>query len=227
MKNMTIKEIPLNERPRERLLKNGAEILSNAELLAILIRTGTKNESALALSYRIMNQNQGIRFLTDCSVQELSKIKGIGTAKASQLKAAIELGRRLACSSSGNEIFIRSPQEAAIVLMEDMRYLKKEYMKALLLNTKCGLISIEDISVGNLNSSIVHPREVFIPAIKKSSASIILAHNHPSGDPTPSKEDINITKRIAEAGKIIGIELVDHLIIGDGKYISLKEEGFI
>ena len=219
-----IKELPLEERPRERLLKFGASALSNAELLAILIRTGTKSESALGLAYRLLAHEQGLRFLTNTTVEELGAIHGIGIAKAAQLKAAVEVGKRIALTQEGQDNFVKEPGAAAALLMEDMRSLKKEHMKAILLNTKCSVISIEEISIGSLNSSLVHPREVFIPAIKKSSASIILAHNHPSGDPTPSSDDIHVTKRIFEAGKLIGIELVDHIIIGDGKYISLKEK---
>lgn len=220
-----IKELPENERPREKLTKYGAEVLSNAELLAILIRTGTKNESAIDLAYKILKQQDGIGFLLDSRCEELSGIYGIGPAKAAQLKAAVELGRRLSTQTYKKEIFIRCSKDAANIVMEDMRYLKKEYMKAILLNIKCGLIGIEEISVGSINSSIVHPREVFAPAIKKSCASLILVHNHPSGDPTPSQEDLNITRRLVEGGKILGIEVVDHIIIGDGKYVSLKDKG--
>jgi len=133
------------------------------------------------------------------------------------------LGKRVAAISGYSDKQIKCPQDVAGLLMEEMRYLKKEYMKLILLNVKCGIIAVEDISIGSLNASIVHPREVYVPAIRKSSASIIMVHNHPSGDPTPSSEDISITKRVAEAGKIIGIELVDHIIIGDGRYVSLKE----
>lgn len=220
-----IKELPENERPREKLTKYGAEVLSNAELLAILLRTGTKNESAIDIAYKLLKQQDGIGFLMDSKAEELSSIYGIGPAKAAQLKAAVELGKRLAAQTYKKEIYIRCSKDAANVLMEDMRYLKKEHMKAILLNIKCGLISIEEISIGSINSSIVHPREVFAPAIKKSCASLILVHNHPSGDPTPSQEDINITRRLVEGGKILGIEVVDHIIIGDGKYISLKDRG--
>lgn len=221
--HITIKELPEEERPRERLARYGESALSNAELLAILLRTGTRNESALSLAYRILKQQEGLRFLTDCTVQELASINGIGKAKAAQLRAAVELGKRVSVYENESDKHIKCPQDAAGLLMEEMRYLKKEYMKLILLNVKCGVIAVEDISIGNLNTSIVHPREVYIPAIKKSSASIIMVHNHPSGDPAPSGEDISITKRVAEAGKIIGIELVDHIIIGDGRYVSLKE----
>ncbi|MGE5629908.1 MAG: RadC family protein [Caulobacteraceae bacterium] len=224
-RHITIKELPQEERPRERLARYGSSVLSNAELLAILLRTGTKKESALSLAYRILKQEEGLRFLANCTVQELGKINGIGEAKAAQLKAAVEIGKRVSIFENTVDKSVKCPQDVASLLMEEMRYLKKEYMKVILLNVKCNLISIEDISIGNLNTSIVHPREVYIPAIKKSSGSIIMVHNHPSGDPSPSNEDISITKRIAEAGKIIGIELMDHIIIGDGKYLSLKEKG--
>ena len=221
----TIKDLPEEERPRERLTRYGASVLSNAELLAILLRTGTKEESAISLAHRILVQEQGLRYLADINVEQLSAINGIGKAKAAQIKAAIELGKRLAAFEPGADKPLKCPQDVAGLLMEEMRYLKKEHMKLVLLNVKCNLISVEEISVGSLNASIVHPREVFNPAIRKSSASIIMVHNHPSGDPAPSSEDISITARIAEAGKLIGIELVDHIIIGDGKYVSMKEKG--
>jgi len=221
----TIKDLPEEERPRERLTRYGASVLSNAELLAILLRTGTKEESAISLAHRILVQEQGLRYLADINVEQLSSIKGIGKAKAAQIKAAIELGKRLAAFEPAADKPLKCPQDVAALLMEEMRYLKKEHMKLVLLNVKCNLISVEEISVGSLNASIVHPREVFNPAIRKSSASIIMVHNHPSGDPSPSSEDVSITARIAEAGKLIGIELVDHIIIGDGKYISMKEKG--
>lgn len=221
----TIKELPAEERPRERLIRHGAAALSNAELLAILLRTGTKNESAISMAYRILKQDQGLRYLVNCDVEQLAGINGIGQAKAAQLKAAIEIGKRLSAFELGVDKPIKCPKDVADLLMEEMRYHKKEHMKLVLLNIKCNLISVEEVSIGSLNSSIVHPREVFNPAIKKSSASIIMVHNHPSGDPTPSSEDTAITARICEAGKIIGIELADHIIIGDGRYISLKEKG--
>lgn len=221
----TIKDLPEEERPRERLARHGASVLSNAELLAILLRTGTKEESAISLAHRILAQEQGLRYLAESNIEQLSSINGIGGAKAAQIKAAIELGKRLAAFEPGEDKPLKCPQDVARLLMEEMRYLKKEHMKLILLNVKCNLISVEEISIGSLNASIVHPREIFNPAIRKSSASIIMVHNHPSGDPSPSSEDVSITARIAEAGKLIGIELVDHIIIGDGKYISMKEKG--
>lgn len=224
-RHATIKELPAEERPRERLARHGAAVLSNAELLAILLRTGTRKESAISLAHRVLIQEQGLRYLIDSDVKQLSTISGIGAAKAAQIKAALELGKRLAAIETGVDKPVKCPQDVADLLMEEMRYLKKEHMKLVLLNIKCNLISVEEVSIGSLNASIVHPREVFNPAIRKSSASIIMVHNHPSGDPTPSSEDIGITARIYEAGKLLGIELVDHIIIGDGKYTSMKEKG--
>lgn len=225
--NLTIKDIPEEERPRERLAKYGAEVLSNSELLAIILRTGSRYDSAVSLASRVLKNGSGLKCLYESSFEELRTIKGIGTAKASQIKAALELGRRLKTFRDNNCIFIKTPGDAAETVMEEMRYLKKECLKMIILNTKNMVISVKDVSVGNLNSSIVHPREIFIEAIRASGASIIMCHNHPSGDPAPSQEDISVTKRIFEAGKIIGIDLIDHIIIGDGKYISLKERNII
>lgn len=225
--NFTIKDIPVEDRPRERLIKYGAEVLSNSELLAILIRVGTKNESAINIAQGMISTKEGLQFVSTSTVQELSAIKGIGPAKASQIKAAIELGRRLRNSRADHKIKINKPQDAIEILMEDMRYLKKEHLRVIFLNTKNFIIEVKDLSIGSLNSSVVHPREIFSEAIRKSSSSIIVCHNHPSGDPTPSQEDINITRRLNEVGKLIGIDLLDHLIIGDGNYISLKEKGII
>ncbi len=225
---LTIKEMPETERPREKLVRYGAESLSNAELLAIIIRTGSKEYSSIDLANIILSQDKkGIRFLTNCSIEQLQSIKGIGKSKACQILAAIELGKRLSRSSLEAKKSIKSPQDVVNIFIDDMRYLEKEYFKVVFLNTKNEIISYETISIGSLNASIVHPREVFNRAIKKSSASLILVHNHPSGNPNPSKEDINITKRLIEAGNIIGIEILDHIIIGDGIYYSLKENSII
>lgn len=226
--NLTIKEMPENERPREKLIRYGSNTLSNSELLAILIRTGSREQSALELANTIISSdNNGIRFLANSTVEELSKIKGIGESKACQIIAAIELGNRLSRSTLEFKKTIRSPKDVKDIFINDMRFLEKEHFKVVFLNTKNEIIAFETISIGSLNASIVHPREVFNRAIKKSSASIILLHNHPSGNPEPSKEDINVTKRLIEAGKIIGIEVLDHIIIGDGEYFSLKENSLI
>lgn len=226
-KNLTIKDIPVEDRPRERLVKYGPEALSNAELVALIIRTGTKDENALMISNRILSQEQGLEFLSDSTIQDLSKIYGIGYAKASQIKAAVELGKRLKNYKRNNITKINCPLDAAELVMEEMRHLRKEHLRVIFLNTKNIVLEIKDISMGSLNSSVVHPREIFSEAIRKSSASIIVCHNHPSGDPTQSQEDINITKRLYEVGKIIGIELLDHIIIGDNCYVSLKEKGIL
>lgn len=222
-KETMIKELPSEERPREKLIQFGADSLSNAELLAILIGSGTKKASALMLANRILAIEEGISYLTDCQPDELTQIPGMGLAKSCQIIAAIELGKRIATKPKTKRINIKSPDEVANLFIEEMRYLKKEYFKVLLLNTKNEIIMIENVSVGCLNSSVVHPREVFCTAIKKSACSMIAVHNHPSGNPTPSQADIDITKRLVEVGELLGIQVLDHLIIGDGTYISLKE----
>lgn len=228
--SFTIKDLPKEERPRERMERYGAQVLSDAELLAVLIRTGTPSESALVLAQRILKGNgakSGLAFVAESSIEELSEIRGIGLAKSVQIKAAVELGRRISSYAGHNPTIINTPVDVKNLLMEEMRFLEKEHFKVILLNIKNHVISVEDISIGSLNSSIVHPREVFKPAIRRSSAAIILVHNHPSGDPTPSREDVDITRRLVEAGKILGIEVVDHIIIGNGIYISLREKGII
>lgn len=224
----TIKDLPLNERPREKLYRYGVKSLSNSELIAVIIRTGNKGDTAIQLAERIISlDDRGIGFLSDATIEELTDVKGIGNCKAAQLLAAIELGKRISAHKREDNIRISSPNDITDLLMEEMRYLKREYFKIAILDTKNQIITIENISIGNLNSSIVHPREVFNRAIKRSANSIILVHNHPSGDPTPSSEDINITNRLIEAGGILGIKVLDHIIIGDNKYISFKERNII
>ncbi|OPH48580.1 hypothetical protein BC351_08945 [Paenibacillus ferrarius] len=225
--SLMLREVPNEERPRERMLQYGAGALSHVELLAILLRTGTVSESAVRLATRILNESGGLRSLVDMSKDQLTQIKGIGDAKALQIMAGIELGRRLAKSSHAERVTIRSPKDIANLMSEDLRYLQKEHFVCLFLNTKNHLLAQETLSMGSLNASIVHPREVFRAAIKRSSASIVCVHNHPSGDPTPSPEDIQLTHRLVEAGTIIGIEVLDHVIIGDQRFISLKEQGFM
>lgn len=224
-KQAMIKELPAEERPREKLMQYGPEKLSNSELLAILIGSGTKESSAIMLANRILAlEEEGISYLTNCLPEELSDIPGMGMAKSCQIVAAIELGKRIATKPKGKRINIKSPDEVASLFIEEMRYLKKEYFKVLLLNTKNEIILIDNISIGNLNSSVVHPREVFCNAIRKSACSLIAVHNHPSGNPMPSQTDIDITRRLVEAGELLGIKVLDHLIIGDGTYVSLKEK---
>lgn len=222
-----LREIPKEERPRERLLQFGAEALSNAELLAILLRTGTISESAVKLASKVLATAGGLRNLVNITVEQLEAIKGIGKAKALQLKAGIELGRRLSRSGLPDMPLVKSPRDAAELVNDELKYLQKEHFVVLFLNTKNRVIGKETLSIGSLNASIVHPREVFRSAIQRSSASIICAHNHPSGDPAPSPEDIEVTRRLQEAGKLIGIELLDHLIIADQSYVSMKEQGLL
>ena len=223
---MMVRDYPLEERPRERMIKEGAEKLTNQELIAILLRTGTKNESVFELSSRILKEIGSLRRLTDASVEELTLIRGIGQAKAVQIMAGIELGRRVA-QKQEELLTIRSPQDAAGYLTELLCLDQQEKFYCLYLNTKNQVVFEKTIFVGSLNASIVHPREVYKEAVKWSAASIIVCHNHPSGDPTPSREDIEVTKRLIDAGEMIGIECLDHLIIGDRRYISLKEKGYI
>jgi DNA repair protein RadC len=225
--SFTIKELPAEERPREKLLKYGEEILSNAELLALIISTGKRDRTAVELSQDILNYFGGLRSLVSLSIEEITEIKGFGLAKATKLRAVIELSKRLYASRKEDKKVIKSPQDVAELLMPEMRFLKQEIFKIVLLDVKNQLIAIPQISKGGLSSSIVHPREVFKEAIRRSSAAIILAHNHPSGIPEPSNDDIKISKRLIDSGKIIGIDVLDHVIIGDDRYISMKEEGII
>jgi DNA repair protein RadC len=222
-----IRDVPSEERPRERMLQYGAAALNHSELLAILLRTGTIAESAIHVAQRIIRESGGLRHLASMSVEELIRIKGIGAAKALQIKAGLELGKRVAKSSFGERLIIRSPEDVSSFMMEELRYELKEKFVTIFLNTKNHIISHEVLSIGSLNSTVVHPREVFRAAIQKSSSAIICVHNHPSGDPTPSSDDIEMTRRLKEAGAIVGIDVLDHVIIGDQTFVSLKEQGLM
>lgn len=224
---LKMKDFPREERPRERFMNFGPESLSNQELLAILLRTGTKEESVLQLANRILIHFDGLRMLKGATLSELTSIKGIGKAKAIQILSAIELGNRISNSSFEDRYVIRSPEDGAKYVMNDMRFLTQEHFVCIYLNTKNQVLHKKTVFIGSLNASIVHPREVFKEALRHSAASVICFHNHPSGDPGPSKEDIEVTRRLVEAGKIIGIELLDHLIIGENKFVSLKEKGYV
>jgi DNA repair protein RadC len=224
----TIMEIPKDERPREKLLKYGAKSLTNSELIGILLRVGSNKDTAITLGQKILKENEkGLLNLVNATPDSLNKFHGVSNAKAATILAAVELGKRISSTKASESFKITSPQDVSALVMEDMRYYKKEYFKIILLDTKNKVIDIITISIGSLNSSIVHPREVFLEAVKKSSASIILLHNHPSGEVQPSREDINITQRLIEAGDIMGIKVLDHIIIGDGTYLSFKEENII
>ena len=228
-KPLMIKELPQEERPREKMLTNGAQTLSNSELLAILLRSGTKNDSVLRVAERLLKKYEelGVAGLANLGPQELSKIKGIGPVKAVTIVAAIELGKRLSSLASADKPVIRAPGDVANLLMARLRYEPREHFIIVLLSTKNHVLATPTISIGSLNASIVHPRELFREAINHSAAAVILVHNHPSGDPTPSSEDILLTRKLVDAGKILEIHVLDHIIIGDNKYVSLKEKGII
>lgn len=220
----SIRDLAPQERPREKMILNGSETLSNAELLAILIRTGTRDLSALDLGNRILALSEdGLQHLGKCSVEDLGKVTGIGPSKACQILAGVELGRRLTRARLMNPRVINHPREVAAYLIEDMKDLRQEWFRILLLNNRKQVLGYETISVGTLNASLVHPRDVFEKAIRKNASTMILIHNHPSGNPSPSDEDRHLTKRLTEAGILMGIEVIDHVIVGNGKYFSFKE----
>ncbi len=225
---MKIKYLPQEERPVERSLSYGIGSLSNRELLAILINSGTRDKSAMELAEEVLcHDKAGISYLRESTIEELMTIKGIGKAKATRIMAACELGKRIAAKPAVNGAIIRDDKDVAALFMEELRHQKREFFKAVLLNSKGVIISVETVSIGELASTVVHPREVFNQAVKKSAAAVVFVHNHPSGDPSPSQEDLYTTARLVECGRLLGISVSDHLIIGDGQYISLKRIGKI
>ncbi len=224
---VAIMEMPAEERPRERLWKYGASALSTAELLAIQLRIGTKERSALGLGELLLSQFGGLRGVANAGLEGLGKVKGIGQVKAIEILAAVELGKRLAALNQEERPTISSPQDVANLLMSELRDVKQEHFKTLLMDTKNRVLRVVTVTIGILDGSLVHPREVFKEAITASAASIIVAHNHPSGDPTPSREDKAVTLRLVECGKLLGIDLLDHIIIGDNRFVSLKERGLL
>jgi DNA repair protein RadC len=224
--NVRIQDIPEEERPRERLIRNGPESLSNAELLGVILRTGSNKENVVSLSSRILSE-YSIKQLSLANVSRLMQVHGVGKAKAAQIAAIFELARRLETFVEEPKRKICSPKDVYTLMYPKMREQKKEKFITLCLDTKNQILKEEVISVGSLNASIVHPREVFKSALMESSASVIMIHNHPSGDPSPSREDIMVTEKLVEGGKLLGIDVLDHIIIGDGRYVSLKDEGFV
>lgn len=231
-KPLMIKELPADERPREKMMAKGPEALSNAELLAILLRTGRSQESVMRLAERVLDQfkREGMDELSALGrlmPRDVSKIKGIGVAKSVTIIAAVELGKRMAVAGPAKQLVIRSPQDAANLLMQRLRYESREHFVSVMLSTKNHVLGYPIISTGTLNASLVHPRELFREVINYGAASIIVAHNHPSGDPTPSNDDIVLTKKLVDIGKLLEISVLDHVIIGDGKYVSLKEKGIL
>ena len=225
-KSFTIHDLPVAERPRERLQQFGVEALSAQEILALILGRGIAGESVTVTAQRLLNRFDGIKGLADATVEELSQVKGIGLAKAAQIKAVFELGKRLeSYPGTGKQPVLTNTAEVVSLVQGRLRGKKKEHFMALLLDTRGQLIRIAEVSVGSLDSSIVHPREVFKEAISASAASVIFVHNHPSGDSEPSKDDIGLTKRLAEAGEIMGIDVLDHIIVCDHSYLSLKARG--
>lgn len=219
----TIKELPASERPRERLEHYGAGALSTAELLAIILRTGVGGESVLNLAARLLAKYNGLIGLARASFGELCAEKGLGMAKTAQLKAALELGRRLLIASPEDRPQVKSPADAANLLMLEMNLLEQEHLRTILLDSRNHVLAVPTIYVGSLNANVVRVGELFREAIKLNCAALIVVHNHPSGDPTPSPEDVAVTRQIAEAGRLLGVEVVDHLIIGRQRFVSLKE----
>jgi len=228
MKNepFTIHDFPESEKPRERLIKFGPSSLSNSELIAILLRTGVQNQNVLDLSKKILKQHS-FASLSETSVGELQKIRGIGKAKACQLIACFELSKRISSFSGRKNLIVKSAEDIANYLMPKMRFLKKEHFIVFYLDSKNKVIKEETISIGTLNASIIHPREIFKSAIKESANAIILVHNHPTGNPEPSEADQKLTKKIEEASELIKISLLDHIIIGNNKWFSFEEKNLI
>ena len=230
--NKTMKDMIADERPYEKCERFGAGSLTDIELLAVLLRTGTKGENSLELARKLLYPDTGVQnkdetHLQNWTKEELMKVQGIGRVKAIQILCLCELSKRMAQLSAGKELDFSKPDTIADYYMEDMRHRRQEHMKLLMLNTRSKLIGESEISKGTINMSLVSPRELFVEALMKNAVYIILMHNHPSGDPSPSRADILVTRRVKEAGEILGIELLDHSIIGDNCYVSLALEGYL
>ena len=225
---MQMKSLPESERPIEKACSRGIEVLSNAELLAMIIHTGTKNKSAIRLGEDVLSAfPEGISGLGNCCLQELTALEGIGNTKACRILGAVELGKRIAATPGKGRLSITGSDDVAKLFMEELRYARKEHFKSLLLTAKGDIISIEPVSVGELSSTVVHPREVFSMAVRKSAAAIVFVHNHPSGDANPSAEDLETTQRLVDCGNLLGIRVLDHIIIGDGYFSSMREMVYI
>lgn len=229
-KNDTMKTMVEEERPYEKCARFGADNLTNIELLSVLLRTGTRGENCLKLAHKLLYPvfaQEGILNIHQWTYEQLIGVRGIGKVKAIQILCLSELAKRLSKAAAHTGLNFTNPKAIAAYYMEDMRHARQEHMKLLLLNTRARLIGECNISKGTVNSTVITPRELFVEALQKNAVSIVLLHNHPSGDATPSREDVLVTKRIKDAGQLIGIELLDHIIIGDNCYLSLREKGFI
>ena len=219
-----IADLPADDRPRERLAKLGAQALSSAELIAILLRVGVRGESAVQMGQRLLQAFGGLSGLHRADFDELCAQHGIGKAKSAQIKAAIELGRRLTLEAPAERPTINSPADAAALVQYEMSGLSKEEMRVILLDTRNHVLDIVIVAHGSLNSAQMRIGEIFTPAVRRNAAALIVIHNHPSGDPKPSPDDVAITRAIIEAGKLLDVEVLDHLVIGQGSFTSLKEK---
>lgn len=222
-----IREMPQSERPRERLYKYDAHTIQTHELIAIILRTGYKDVSAVELAKRLLYESDSLKSLSNASVSEYMKIKGIGFSKAIELKAAFELGKRSVLETFDKKISLRSPERIYLFVKDQLEMKTQEHLLALYMNTKGELLKKEVLFIGSLNTSVIHPRAIFKHAVINSAAGIILCHNHPSGDPTPSRQDLDVTRMIVENGKMMDIPLLDHVVIGRDRYFSFKEKGVI
>ena len=222
----TIRELPRGERPRERLREYGPRHLNNSELIAILLRTGMQGENVLALASRLLSQFNGLAGLGKAGFVELCSQKGLSDAKACRLLAALELGKRLVSLAPEERPALNSPEDVANLVSAEMASLDQEHLRVLMLNTQHELLNMQEIYVGNVNSAVVRVAEVFRPAIRENAPFIIVVHNPPSGDPAPSEEDVRVTRDMVEAGKLLGVEVLDHLVIGSGnRFVSLNQKG--
>lgn len=220
-----IRDMPQDDRPRERLMQVGPTAVSTAELLAIILRTGVGGENVLRLSERLLATFKDLPGISRASIAELTQVKGIGPAKAVEVKAALEIGRRLMATSPQEKVVVSSPSDAANLLMSEMTFLEKEHLRLILLDTRNKVLATPTVYIGSLNASVVRIGELFRAALKENAAAFIVAHNHPSGDPSPSPEDIKVTRQLVEAGKLLDIDVLDHIIIGRQRFVSLKERG--
>jgi DNA repair protein RadC len=225
--SFTVRDLPKPERPRERLQKLGPDALSSQELLALVIGRGIPKKSVMTIAQELMARFGNVKAISQATLEELSQIKGIGPAKAAQIKACFELAKRENLEADEESFDIKNPEAVFKLMSSSIKDKAKEHFKLILLNSRNKKIGISTISIGTLTTSLVHPREVFKDAITHSAASVILAHNHPSGDPEPSEDDLKITRKLVESGKILGVEVIDHIIIGKTNFYSFREKGLI
>ncbi|MBC7340282.1 MAG: DNA repair protein RadC [Firmicutes bacterium] len=222
-----MRDLPPDERPREKLMRHGAEVLSTSELLAVVLGSGTEGQSALELARRLLEEAGGTLYgLASLPAGDLVRWRGMGPAKVARLRATVELARRMWAEQRGPRPVVRNAGDLAAVVIPKLRYLDREHLLVVMLDASNRVVGMETVSVGDLTSSIAHPREVFKPCIRRNAAAVALAHNHPSGDPVPSEDDLAITERLIAAGRLLGIEVLDHVILSDDRYISLRQAGF-